>query len=167
MLVSIESVVALALAHLAAGGDVPSGWWLAAFGVPVYAASRLVLRQRARIRVVLPVLVALQVLGHAWLVALAAGGAQHAGHLDESGPFLGLSPAMLAGHLAAAAVTGAMWALRRRAVDVLLQWAEPARVPVVPRVCRGAHGVVVGLVSQSHLTAWSSRGPPLGATAIA
>ena len=169
-LVSIESVVALALAHLAAGGALPSAWWLAAFGAPVYGASRLVLRRRASIRVVLPVLVAMQVLGHAWLVALATSGAVHdghAGHLHESGPFLGLSPAMLAGHLAAAAVTGAMWALRRRAVDVLLQWAEPARVPVVPRVRRGAHGVVAGLVSQSHLTAWSSRGPPLGASAIA
>lgn len=166
-LVSVESMVALVLAHLAAGGAVPDGWWLVAFGVPVYAASRLVLRRRASIRVILPALVAAQVLGHAWLVALTAAGGGHAGHVHEPGPVLGLSPAMLAGHLAAAAVTGVMWTLRRRAVDLVWHWAEPDRLPVAVRPRIRAHHRAVALLTQRHGATSAPRGPPVMSAAIA
>jgi len=125
---SAESVAALALAHVAAGGEVPSAWWLFVFAGLVYGAGTLVLRHRASIRVVLPVLLAAQLLGHGWLVAL--GSTAHPGHEHTAATVLGLGPAMLAAHAVAAAVTGAMWALRRRAVEVLLEWSEPGVVPV-------------------------------------
>ncbi|WP_431188805.1 hypothetical protein, partial [Nocardioides sp.] len=41
----------------------------------------------------------------------------------------GLTPAMLAAHVLAAGVTGVVWALRRRAVALLLQWRDPDRLP--------------------------------------
>lgn len=162
---SLESVAALALAHTAAGGEVPAGWWLVAFGVLVYAASGLVLRRRAGIRVVLPVLLAAQVLGHAWLVALSP--MAHGGHAHAGGVLLGLTPSMLAAHAVAAAVTGAMWALRRRAVDVLLGWSDPGAVLLpearTPRVRAGS--TVPALLL--HVATAPTRGPPAQPFAIA
>ena len=128
---SIESVTALVLAHVAAGGEVPQPWWLGAFALLAYAAGRPVLRRRAGIRVVLPLLVAAQVLGHAWLVALPPG--MHAGHAHDTGGVLGLTPAMLGAHAVAGVVTGVMWALRRRASDLLLAWSDLALAPLPER----------------------------------
>ncbi|MBM7519366.1 hypothetical protein [Nocardioides nitrophenolicus] len=162
---SLESVTALVVAHLAAGGELPSAWWLAGFAVLVYAASGVVLRERAGIRVVLPALLAAQVLGHAWLVALAPHA--HPGHEHAASAFLGLTPAMLGAHLLAATVTGAMWVLRRRAVEVLLRWTEPGVVPV-PAV-RGAAGPDPrpARTPREHRALAPTRGPPAGSLAIA
>lgn len=124
---SLETVVALALAHVAAGGEVPDIAWLTAFGVLVYGAGLAVLRRRASIRLALPALLSAQVLGHAWLVALTPG--THASHGHGTDTFLGLTPSMVAAHVMAAAVTGVVWALRRRAVAVLLRWQDPGRLP--------------------------------------
>lgn len=162
---SLESVTALVLAHVAAGGDAPAAWWLAAFAVLVYGAGTVVLRERAGIRVVLPALLAAQVLGHAWLVTLAPDA--HPGHEHAAAAFLGLTPAMLGAHLLAAAVTGAMWVLRRRAVEVLLRWTDAGVVPLpvvrrgatpAPRRCRSA---------REHRALAPTRGPPAGTLAIA
>lgn len=162
---SVESVAALALAHVAAGGEVPQPSLLAAFGALVYAAGVPVLRGRAGIGRVLPALLAAQVLGHAWLVALAPGG--HAGHGHDGGMLLGLTPTMLAAHAAAALVTGVMWAVRRRVVDVLVSWTDPgvvlvpaaARDRALPRVVRPSDRRLVG--------AAPTRGPPPGLLATA
>ncbi|WGX98519.1 hypothetical protein [Nocardioides sp. L-11A] len=155
---SLESVTALVLAHLAAGGAVPSAWWLGGFAVLVYAAGRLVLRGRASIRLVLPGLVAAQLLGHAWLVTLAP---EAHGHGHAMSALLGLTPGMLAAHLVAAAVTGTMWALRRRAVEVLLRWTDPGVVPPpVPRRTRTSP--VRRLRTAPHTRALApTRGPPV------
>lgn len=164
-LVALESVAALALAHLAAGGEVLDPWWLVAFGVLVYAAGGIVLRGRAGIRVVLPALLAAQVLGHAWLVALSPGA--HAGHEHVAGGFLGLTPSMLAAHLVAAAVTGVMWALRRRAVDVLLHWSDTARLPLPARPAPRLAATAVQVVGRCHARSAPTRGPPSALLATA
>ncbi|MFW6867606.1 cell division protein FtsQ [Nocardioides sp. CPCC 206347] len=161
---SLESVAALALAHMAAGGEVPGALWLTAFGGLVYAASVVVLRRKAGIRVVLPVLVGAQVLGHAWLVALSPGA--HATHGHDAG-FLGLTPGMLAAHALAAAVTGLMWAVRRRAVVVLLAWSDLGRLPAPVRTAVPGRQAVTTLVSRRFLAIAPTRGPPAGAAAIA
>lgn len=162
---SLESVTALVLAHVVAGGEVPSVWWLVAFATLVYGAGSVVLRERARVRVVLPALLAAQVLGHAWLVTLAPD--VHPGHEHATSAILGLTPAMLVAHTLAAAVTGAMWLLRRRAVEVLLRWTEPGVVPlpavrraraVAPRTTRTA---------REHRALAPPRGPPPRSLAIA
>jgi hypothetical protein len=160
---SLESVVALALAHTAAGGEVPAPWWLAAFGVLVYAASGLVLRGRAGIRTALPVLLAAQVLGHAWLVALSP----HGGHGHADGIVLGLTPSMLIAHAVGAAVTGAMWALRRRAVEVLLGWSDPGALPLPHRRAPRVRTVRVRPVPLLHVATAPTRGPPARPFALA
>ncbi|WP_408896293.1 hypothetical protein ACJ5H2_15400 [Nocardioides sp. R1-1] len=160
-----ESVTALVLAHGAAGGEVPSAWWLAAFGLLVYAAGGLVLRHRASIRVVLPALLAAQVVGHGWLVALSPAG--HPGHEHATSAFLGLTPGMVAAHLAAAAVTGLMWGLRRRAVEVLLRWTDPGVVPLPgPRALRPSAPRPTRS-GREHRALAPTRGPPASALAIA
>lgn len=161
---SLESVAALALAHVAAGGEVPSGWWLAAFGALVYVASTVVLRRRASIRVVLPVLVVAQVLGHAWLVALTPGA--HATHAHDAGGFLGLSPGMLVAHAVAAVATGVMWAARRRAVVVLLRWSDLDRLPAPSSRTVPVSDLVAALTPRRFLAIAPTRGPP-SAAAIA
>lgn len=158
MLVALESVAALALAHLAAGGEGLDPWWLAAFGVLVYAASGVVLRGRAGIRVVLPALLAVQVLGHAWLVALSPG--THLGHGHATVGLLGLTPSMLAAHVVAAAVTGVMWALRRRAVDVLLRWADQGRPPLPAGGSRRLAATAAPVAHRWHVGTAPTRGPP-------
>lgn len=170
LLGSLESTAALALAHVVAGGAAPSLASLVAFGALGYAGGLAVLRHRASIRLVLPVLLAVQVLGHAWLVALSPGHhAEHAEHavgavdgaVTSSAELLGLTPAMLGAHLLAAVVAGAMWALRRRAVEVVLHWADPLTVgaPSTPTChpsfrpeCRLLRGI---------LASAPTRGPPL------
>ncbi|WP_435769808.1 hypothetical protein [Nocardioides sp. SYSU DS0651] len=154
---SVETVVALTVAHLAAGGQAPEVGWLAAFGAVVYVAGLAVLRRRVTLRVALPALLASQVLGHAWLVTLSQQ--PHHGHSD-AGPVFGLSWSMLAAHLVAAAVTGTVWLLRRRAVTVILQWARPGRLPAP--VLRRALGVTALRSQPIHhgLCVTPTRGPP-------
>ncbi|GAA4803650.1 hypothetical protein ACFQ0K_11920 [Nocardioides caeni] len=168
LLSTLESVTALALAHAAAGGEVPSAAWLAAFGVLVYGASVAVLRHRASIRTVGPLLLVAQVLGHAWLVALSPG--HHDAHLAATGAagvtgamtggLLGLSPAMLVAHVLAVVVAGGMWALRRRSVAIVVAWSDPvlARVPDRPRpTSRSTDGPVRRARA---LATAPTRGPP-------
>lgn len=162
---SIESVTALVLAHVAAGGEVPQPLWLAAFAGLAYAAGRPVLRRRVGIRVVLPLLVAAQVLGHAWLVALSPG--MHAGHAHDTGGLLGLTPAMLLAHAVAGVVTGLMWALRRRAVDVLLAWSDLAPAPLPTRQAVGAVTRDVAPRRRRRSALAPVRGPPPGLPAPA
>lgn len=162
---SIESVTALVLAHVAAGGEVPQPLWLAAFASLAYVAGRPVLRRRAGIRVVLPLLVAAQVLGHAWLVALSPG--MHAGHTHDGGGLLGLSPAMLGAHAVAGVVTGVMWALRRRAAQVLLAWSDLGLAPLPERTRTRGHARRVVPHARPRITIAPVRGPPVGLPATA
>lgn len=162
---SLESVAALALAHMAAGGEVPGALWLTAFGALVYAASVVVLRRRAGIRLVLPALLGAQVLGHAWLVALTPGA--HATHGHDAGGFLGLTSSMLVAHAVAAAVTGVMWAVRRRAVVVLLRWSDLGRLPAPTLRTPAVPASAPSFVSRRFVAAAPTRGPPASALAIA
>ncbi len=160
----LESVTALVVAHLAAGGELPPPVWLAAFAAIVYAASSVVLRERAPIRIVLPGLLAAQVLGHAWLVTLAP--AQHSGHLHATDTLLGLTPAMVGAHLLAAGVTGLMWVVRRRAVEVLVRWAEPGVVAQPASRRAATPSQRRGRTAREHRALAPTRGPPARAVAI-
>jgi len=159
-LVSVESSAAFALAHVAAGGAAPEPLWLVAFAALVYGGSSVVLRERAPIRVVLPVLLAAQVLGHAWLTTLAPpGGASHHA-VPDGGALLGLTPSMVLAHAAAGLVTGVMWAWRRRVVDVLLQWARPVTLPVAHLARTSSAPARRRAPLRWFLTASPDRGPP-------
>lgn len=157
LLGTLESTVALGLAHLVAGGEVPSLAALIAFGVLVHGAGLAVLTDRASIRLAAPVLLATQVLGHAWLMALDPG---HALVHEHGTGLLGLSPAMLLAHAVAAAVAAGTWAVRRRVVDLVLRWSD--RVVVVARGPLRAVRVAVRRVPRSLQcrAVAPTRGPP-------
>lgn len=157
-LVSLESTAAHAAAHGAAGGEVPAAWWLAAFAALVYGAGHLVLRRRAGLRLVVPALLGVQVVGHAWLVALTP--TSHADHGHAADGLLGLTPGMLAAHVAAALVAGAMWALRRRAVEVLVAWSDLGVVPAPRRPASPATRAPRVVRRLARLLTGPTRGPP-------
>lgn len=164
-LASAETTTALALAHAAAGGRLPSAGWLLAVAATAYGASLLVLRGRAPVRVVLPALVGLQVLLHAWLVALTADSDLHR-HGAGADVLLGLTWPMLLAHAAAGLVAGVAWVLRRRAVDVLLGWVDVPPPAVELRRCLGSEWSAPAPTSRD-LVAPPSRGPPAGLLAAA
>ena len=158
-LTAAETTAALAIAHTAAGGMLPSAGWLLVIAATAYGASLLVLRGRLPVRVMLPALVGSQVLLHAWLVALTSGTGMHP-HGAGSDALLGLTWPMLLAHLGAGLVAAAAWLLRRRAVDVLLGWVDSA-APDIPHRGRAAARRADRPLQPRYLTARPTRGPPL------
>ena len=125
LLASLEIVAAFCVAHVAAGGQLPTVHWLLAAGASVFLASWLVIRLRFRMRWMVPALTVTQL----WLHLSAPGGVAasgHAGHLHH-GDEPALTWPMLAAHLVAAGLTALSWAFRRR-----LRWVLRLRPPRVP-----------------------------------
>lgn len=157
-LAAAETTAALGIAHTAAGGALPSTGWLLAIAVTAYGASLLVLRGRVPVRVATPALVGLQVVLHAWLVAITAGTGVHP-HGSASDPLLGLTWPMLLAHLAAGVVAAVAWVLRRRAVDVLLGWSDTPG-PEIPHRARVAARAVRPAAPGRSARTLPTRGPP-------
>ena len=164
-LTAAETTDALALAHTAAGGVLPSAGWLVVITATVYGASLLVLRGRLPVRVMLPALVGAQVLLHAWLVTLASGTGVHS-HAHGSDALLGLTWPMLLAHVAAGLVAATAWLLRRRAVDVLLGWSD-APTPDIPHRGRVATRRTAPVLQRHDWAAPPTRGPPRAQPAAA
>lgn len=163
-----ETTVAFGIAHTAAGGEPPLPGWLLVVAVTAYWAGSLVLRDRTPIRVVLPALVAVQMLLHAWLVTLSGHAVTHGGAHDAgSGVVLGLTWQMLLAHLAAGAVAALAWALRRKAVSVLAacDGAGRATAPEAPYVAPASRPRAVRPVAVLRIA--PTRGPPPTHTATA
>lgn len=158
-------MTAVLVAHTVAGGALPSAWWLVLTAAGVYAGSLAVLSGRVRMRTAVPALVAAQLLLHGWLVALAGPGAHgHGDHLGAGEPGIlaafGAEWAMLLAHLAGAAATAWVWALRRRAVDLVVAWAGLVRPDPPPgrEACRTP--APRGLCSRLAAIGTGARGPP-------
>ena len=163
-LTAAETTAALAIAHTAAGGMLPSPGWLLAIAATAYGASLLVLRGRAPVRLMVPVLIGLQVLSHAWLVALTEGTGVHS-H-GSGADVLGLTWPMLLAHVAAGLVAAAAWVLRRRAVDVLLGWADPPS-PDIPHRARFTARRSRPTPAGRRVVVLPTRGPPAAVPAAA
>ena len=134
---SAEIVVAFCVAHLAAGGQLPTPQWLLAAGGSVFLASWLVIRRRFRLRWMVPVLTVAQLWLHLTASAATAAAASpgHAGHAHLHGEQPVLTWSMLAAHVVAAGVTALIWAFRRRLWRVLR--VRPPVVttnPIAPRL---------------------------------
>ncbi len=164
-LTAVEATAALAIAHTAAGGTLPSAGWLVAIAVTAYGASLLVLRGRAPVRVMVPVLVGLQVLSHAWLATLTAGTGAHP-HGSGADVLLGLTWPMLLAHVAAGLVAAVAWVVRRRAVDVLLGWTD-SPTPDIPHRARFTAHDSRPTPAGRRVTALPTRGPPSALPAAA
>lgn len=161
---SVEIVLATTAAHTWAGGELPSGTWLATLTAVVFVASLLVTGQVVRRRWMVPTLAAAQLLLHVAMTASA--GPAHHGHSHAAGamsPLDGLVPSghMLTAHLVSAAATALIWHLRRRILHALVR--RPLAARTLP-VRRWAPSPVV-VVGRPTRCAWPPaaprRGPPL------
>lgn len=148
---TLEIQVAMIAAHLVAGGDLPDPGWIAVSGVLTLLAGRVVLGGRLRAATALPLLLGLQLVGHAWMTALAP--MQHHGSsaLLPSGP-------MLAAHVVGAAVTYLVWRLRARAIRAVVHWLRAVTVPVSRVATVTSDGAV--LTARTAALTIGPRGPP-------
>ncbi len=127
-LATLEIMTVLVVAHTWAGGQLPTIGWLTATAALVFAASSVALRGRVPLWATVPALTVGQLLLHGWLVALTPAVAD--AHLHGHGAHLELTWPMLLAHVVGALATALVWELRRRAVDVVLSWAEAGVVPL-------------------------------------
>ena len=152
ILAAAEILTGVVLAHVIAGGQLPAWPVLLVSGLAIAAAGRFVLLGKLRLRWAVPLLTATQFFLHSWWALMEATSAHHMGwHLTAP---------MIAAHLAGAAVTAAVWAVRRRAVDVAVWWTE-ALLVLLARPVPVAHSALLRLTSASDwLTQRPVRGPP-------
>ena len=159
---TVEVTAALAVGHLWAGGSLPSVPWLLVMATAVFGTGLLVLRGRVRPLVAVPVLVAVQLLLHAWLTALTmpmddAGHLAHAGHHAHAL----LDPTMLGVHVAGGLLTAVLWELRARAGEVVVTWTR-SPLPPLPALRPAAAPVPLprALATRFVIAAAPRRGPP-------
>jgi hypothetical protein len=138
-LAALEVWLLTVVAHSLAGGAIPSVTWLLVVGALVLAATGVVMRRRAPVWVAAAAVAVAQLGLHVALTAVAPAtgmpampmaGHDHSGHavtMSAAEPSLldGLSTQMLLAHVLSALVTGFVWWLRRRAVEVVLLLVAP------------------------------------------
>ncbi|MCW2812954.1 MAG: hypothetical protein JWN84_409 [Nocardioides sp.] len=164
---TVEVTTVLALGHVWAGGALPSLPWLGVMAAAVFGAGLLVLRGRVRPLVALPVLVAAQLLLHAWLTTITTGGAAdhlgHAAHGPAEQAHTVLDPSMLAVHVAGGLLTALLWELRARAAEVVVTWTRQPLPPLpAPRRVPAPVVATTALVSTFVVGTAPRRGPPVG-----
>lgn len=153
----------LAVGHVWAGGELPSPVWLALMGITVFGAGLVVLHRRVPARAAVPLLVAAQLLLHAWLTALAP-----MAHHDHGHSVAAMTLPMLTVHVAGGVLTAVVWRLAARAVEVVVSWVRLALPPVPP--ARRAPAPVLApaaLARRFVVAAAPRRGPPAGVLAPA
>jgi hypothetical protein len=164
---TVEVTAALAVGHLAAGGSLPSALWLLVMASAVFGTGLLVLRGRVRPLVAVPVLVAAQLLLHAWLTALtspvdASGHLAHGMHAGHAHALL--DPTMLAVHVGGGLLTAVLWELRARAAEVVVTWTRQPLPPLpAPRLVAAPVPLPRALSSRFVVAAAPRRGPPVPA----
>jgi hypothetical protein len=157
-LATVEIMTLLVAAHTWAGGELPSTGWMMATAALVLVASAIVLRGRLPLRAMVPALVGAQILLHCWMVVLGPT----SGHVH--GPHLELPWQMVLAHVVGGVGTALVWELRRRAVEVVLTWAEVGVLPV-PTLRRTVTRRAPVLPLRRPLVVVPLRGPPVGLAA--
>jgi hypothetical protein len=156
-LATVEIMTLLVAAHTWAGGTLPEPGWMAGAAALVFGGGLVVLRGRVSLRVMVPALVAAQLLLHCWMVVLAPAPAMEHAH----GPHLELTWQMVLAHVVGGLGTALVWELRRRAVEVVLNWTEPGLLPV-PMLRRSFAPLAPVLPLRRPLVVVPLRGPPVG-----
>ncbi|MBC7278126.1 MAG: cell division protein FtsQ [Nocardioides sp.] len=128
LLATLQIMSGAGLAHVAAGGALPSAGWLAAAALAVFGMGIVVLQRRVGL-LAGTLAAGLSQLGlHEVFAAFAAApGAQHqhaVGAADGSGP-------MLLAHACAAVLSVIVWGLHRRALAVVVRRLPIPRLAVV------------------------------------
>jgi hypothetical protein len=156
-LATLEIMTVLVAVHTWAGGELPMASWIAATACLVFVGGSVALRGRVPLWVMVPALIATQLLLHSWLVVLEP--APHPGHVH--GTSLELGWRMVLAHVVGGLATALVWELRRRAVEVVLTWAEIGLLPVPALRPAVAHSAPV-LPLRRPLAVVPLRGPPVG-----
>jgi hypothetical protein len=151
-LAALEVWLLTVVAHSLAGGAIPSATWLLVVGGMVLLATGVVMRRRVPVWVAAAAVGLAQLCLHVTLTAAAPpvpgamtmAGHDRAGHampMPSADPTLldgltGLSTQMVVAHVLTALVTGFVWWLRRRAVEVVLRLTAPVAAVVRLRAPR-------------------------------
>ncbi|MEU6136285.1 cell division protein FtsQ [Nocardioides sp. NPDC047086] len=158
LLATLEIMTGAALAHLAAGGTLPSAGWLVATAGAVFGAGLVVLQRRVGL-VAGAALAGLSQLGlHEVFVAFsAAPGAEHQHAVSTSlGSAEGV--AMLLAHACAAVLSVVVWVLHRRALAVAVRSLPAPRIAPVGRLLAEVRRIVPRPALWAHVS--PRRGPP-------
>lgn len=133
LLATLEIITGAALAHLAAGGTLPSAGWLAAAALAVFGTGVVVLQRRVGL-LGGAVMAGLSQLGlHEVFAAFSAAPA--AEHHHALGTSLGAeSGSMLLAHTCAAVLSVVVWVLHRRALAVAVRSLPMPRIVVAGRL---------------------------------
>lgn len=139
LLATLQIMTGAGLAHVAAGGALPSAGWLATAALAVFGTGIVVLQRRVGL-LVGTLAAGLSQLGlHEVFAAFAAApGAQHqhaVGTADGSG-------SMLLAHACAAVLSVLVWGLHRRALAVVVRSLPLPRLAVVGNLLAEVRDVV-------------------------
>ncbi|MFJ9389383.1 cell division protein FtsQ [Nocardioides sp. NPDC101246] len=158
LLATLEIMTGAALAHLAAGGALPSAGWLAAAALAVFGTGVVVLQRRVGL-LTGAVLAGLSQLGlHEVFAAFAA--APGTEHHHAVGSSLGSADgaAMLLAHACAAVLSVVVWVLHRRALAVAIRSLPIPRIAPAGRLLAEARQFVPRPALWAHVS--PRRGPP-------
>lgn len=158
LLATLEIMTGAALAHLAAGGALPSAGWLAAAALAVFGAGIVVLQRWVGI-LAGAVLAGLSQLGlHEVFAAFSA--TPGAEHHHAVGTSLGSADgaAMLLAHACAAVLSVVVWVLHRKALAVAVRSVPMPRVAVGGRLLGESTQFVPRPALWAHVS--PRRGPP-------
>lgn len=158
LLATLEIMTGATLAHLAAGGALPSAGWLAAAALAVFGTGVVVLQRRVGL-LAGAALAGLSQLGlHEVFAAFsAAPGAEHH-HAVGTPPGTGDGTAMLLAHACAAVLSVVVWALHRRALAVAVRSLPMPRIAPVGRLLTDVRKFVPRPALWAHVS--PRRGPP-------
>lgn len=164
---SLEIITAFCVAHMAAGGQLPTLQWMLAAGVSVFLASWLVIRRRVRLRWMVPALTVAQLWLHV-TTSVANTTTQlpgPLGHAHAHGDQAALTWPMLAAHLISAGVTALIWTFRRRLRRVLR--IRPPQIPATRVENRVSTRSAVRFARDLlWVTGGPRRGPPMGLATV-
>ncbi|MER7605149.1 cell division protein FtsQ [Nocardioides sp. NPDC127503] len=158
LLATLEIMTGAALAHLAAGGALPSAGWLVAAALAVFGTGVVVLQRRVGL-LAGAALAGLSQLGlHEVFAAFAA--APGAEHHHAVGTSLGSADgvAMLLAHACAAVLSVVVWVLHRRALAVAVRSLPRPRIAPVGRLLAEVCQIVPRPVLWADVS--PRRGPP-------
>lgn len=158
LLATLEVMTGASLAHLAAGGALPSAGWLAAAALAVFGAGVVVLQRRVGL-LGGAVLAGLSQLGlHEVLASLSVAPVAEHQHMAGASPGTGNGAAMLVAHACAAVLSVVVWVLHRRAFAVVVRSLPVPRVAPVGRLLAEVWQFVPRPALWAHVS--PRRGPP-------
>lgn len=158
LLATLEIMTGAALAHLAAGGALPSAGWLATAALAVFGTGVVVLQRRVGL-LAGALLAGLSQLGlhEVFMAFSAAPGAGHQ-HAVSTSFASADGAAMLLAHAGAAVLSVVVWLLHRRALAVAVRSLPMPRIAPVCRLLARACQIVPRPALWADVS--PRRGPP-------